>query len=692
MSVSAAPVLGGLNPLTVTEGDSPHAAASGLSVTGGASYGGGSVTFNLSDSRGSDQLRLVSAADGNASGAVSFDANGFVYLGNGTGRDIIGTVDGSQNGQNGHPLTVNFTGPIPNPSFENALAGWTIENQRVLLGSTVINGHVTPGDVTDPPNTSGDADGASMSFDHEVSTSEYTNGLNSLRLFNNGGTDNGYDVVHGPYAYSGTFESMAGDVLRFDWKAEGGTDAYDAFGYLMNADTGESVVVLNQTGADPSGVTPWTTATVTVPKDGNWFFVFVAGTWDATGGQAVGGSLFIDNFKIVNALVTDSVVQAVANQVTYESATDAALPSRTLTVSVTDGGGTMQTANAALVVTNIEDAPTGGLAVAGTAKQGEVLTAPGDIVDPDGFDPSAVARQWQRQGTDGDWINIAGATGTTYTLTEPDVTHAIRVVSSFTDAGGIAEQITSNPTASVENVNDAPTGGIGLSGTLKLGSVLTLSGDIGDLDDLGPITYHWERQNADGSWADTGATGTRYTLASADIGHGMRAVATYTDGHGTAEQVVSTNAAVTFAPGSYWGLAGAGDFAGDGKADILWHGQGGDVAVWQMNGSHATSGGVVGFSPGSYWSLAGTGDFDANGTSDILWRGQGGEVSVWQMNGTQISGGGPVDFNPGDYWSVAGTGDFNGNGTSDILWRGHGGEVSIWQMNGNQISGGGSVD
>ena len=37
------------------------------------------------------------------------------------------------------------------------------------------------------------------------------------------------------------------------------------------------------------------------------------------------------------------------------------------------------------------------------------------------------------------------------------------------------------------------------------------------------------------------------------------------------------------------------------------------------------------------FSVAATGDFDGDGKSDILWRDNGGNVAVWFMNGTQIA-------------------------------------------------------
>lgn len=72
-----------------------------------------------------------------------------------------------------------------------------------------------------------------------------------------------------------------------------------------------------------------------------------------------------------------------------------------------------------------------------------------------------------------------------------------------------------------------------------------------------------------------------------------------------------------------------------------------------MDGTRQTGGGILAFNPGSYWSIAGTGDFDGDLRSDILWRGQGGESTIRLMNGTSQAGGGMLDFNPGDDWQIA---------------------------------------
>ena len=47
-----------------------------------------------------------------------------------------------------------------------------------------------------------------------------------------------------------------------------------------------------------------------------------------------------------------------------------------------------------------------------------------------------ISYQWQRGG-----VNIAGATGATYTTTQADVGQLLRVVASYTDGQGTAESV-----------------------------------------------------------------------------------------------------------------------------------------------------------------------------------------------------------------------------------------------------------
>ena len=69
-------------------------------------------------------------------------------------------------------------------------------------------------------------------------------------------------------------------------------------------------------------------------------------------------------------------------------------------------------------MTNVNDPPTGSVTISGTASKDQVLTVSNTLADADGL--GAISYQWQRDGVD-----VAGATGGTYTLGNADVGHAI---------------------------------------------------------------------------------------------------------------------------------------------------------------------------------------------------------------------------------------------------------------------------
>ena len=234
-------------------------------------------------------------------------------------------------------------------------------------------------------------------------------------------------------------------------------------------------------------------------------------------------------------------------------------------VGFTDGQGTAEalTSAATGTVANVNDAPTGAVVITGTVAQAQELTADTSaIADADGL--GAFGYQWQRGVTDDkgtadtaddsvSWTAIVGETAATYTLAQADVGHRVRVVVGFTDGQGTAEALTSAASGPVADVNDAPTGLPGITGTV-VAQAQELTADtsaIADADGLGAFGYQWQRGVTDDkgtadtaddsvSWtAIVGETAATYTLAQADVGHRVRVVVGFTDGQGTAEELTS---------------------------------------------------------------------------------------------------------------------------------------------------------
>ena len=108
----------------------------------------------------------------------------------------------------------------------------------------------------------------------------------------------GADIVHGSYVISQAAASIsAGESVSFDWKATGDQDSFDVYSYLLNVDTGDTVELLNETQVIKAS-TDWVNKKTTVNVTGNYKFVFINGTYDATGGLALGASMYIDNVQV----------------------------------------------------------------------------------------------------------------------------------------------------------------------------------------------------------------------------------------------------------------------------------------------------------------------------------------------------------------------------------------------------------
>jgi subtilisin family serine protease len=191
--------------------------------------------------------------------------------------------------------------------FENGTVGWKLLPERIKLnGGSIIAGWPTP---TDPqPTPQGSPGDTSVTFTGGYSITLETadkppNGeTQCLRMTMTGGNvQYGGNIVYGPAVHSNFSVQMnEGDILRFNWKALPGGDAYNIFAYLVEVTTGATIPLIRLTGSDDTTGTGWNliTKSIRTGQDGDYVFVFVAGSFDSTFGLYIGGELLLDNITL----------------------------------------------------------------------------------------------------------------------------------------------------------------------------------------------------------------------------------------------------------------------------------------------------------------------------------------------------------------------------------------------------------
>lgn len=380
-SASAAqPTLGGGADVTYVENADAVLAGAGLTVANGVSFDGKYIEFAIASQAATDILDLQKVGTASTvNGEVSVVGTQ-VYVGDGAAANPFASIDETKNGQNGQPLRINFQSAFGNSGFENAttgalakdagnstvpsistaLAGWTIvglgnQDHYINIGETSLAGFVSnDNDNVYPANAATQKDNnkpSSATFSAEITTAEKSEGSKSLRLYSTMQTLGTCDVVHGPAAVSDPFAASQNDVISFDWSAVNGGDDYDAYGYIVNTATGAQTEVIDSNGSTQA----WTTKSTTIPATGNYRFVFINGTHDLSCGRAAGGSLYIDNIRVVGNKASDANVQAVARLLTYKSTSDNPAASRTVTFTAVPATGASSSLNFNINITPVND-------------------------------------------------------------------------------------------------------------------------------------------------------------------------------------------------------------------------------------------------------------------------------------------------------------------------------------------------
>jgi VCBS repeat-containing protein len=144
------------------------------------------------------------------------------------------------------------------------------------------------------------------------------------------------------------------------------------------------------------------------------------------------------------------------------------------------------------------------------------------ITDANGI--GVISLQWQRSVDDGrDWDDIAGANSDNYTLADDDVGYLVRLKGTYTDGFGYTENVYSDFSSAINNINDAPVVASAItdaSTNQGMHYIYDASPSFSDIDgDALSYTATLSNGNTLPSWLTMSSTGTLSgTPANSEVG------------------------------------------------------------------------------------------------------------------------------------------------------------------------------
>ena len=198
----------------------------------------------------------------------------------------------------------------------------------------------------------------------------------------------------------------------------------------------------------------------------------------------------------------------------------------------------------------INNPAAGEATVTGTAQVDETLTADtSGISDDDGLSNVSYSYQWIAGGLD-----IAGATGSSYTLTSNEQGKRIKVRVAFVDDRGNYETLTSEATEAIKAADWPGTVSL-FPARPRVGTVVSAAlsdpdglegGGSGPAASSGAVSWSWARSSDGTAWTGVEAydDGDSYVPTEEDEGMLLKAEASYTDGQGPGKSAEAVSPAV----------------------------------------------------------------------------------------------------------------------------------------------------
>ncbi|WP_026600982.1 autotransporter-associated beta strand repeat-containing protein [Methylomonas sp. 11b] len=296
-------------------------------------------------------------------------------------------------------------------------------------------------------DTTGNTSGSSSAYTFTLDTSATAP---TLTLAEDNGSSNSDGITNNATVNLTGLETGA----SWEFSSNGGTSwtAGSGSSFNLSGDGAKSVIVRQtDTAGNPSGNSAalafnLDTSAPTPP-------VGTLGVAEnSANGTVVGSVSATDTLSVVYSLVDNAngrfVIDAASGEVSVADGSQLdyeATASHAVTVRATDAAGNSSDTVLTVALTDANDAPTGSVAISGTAVVGETLSVSTTLADADGL--GSIVYTW----TDGNG-NILG-TGSSLVLTQADVDKTIIVTASYTDGLGKVETVSSTATLAVASVN-----------------------------------------------------------------------------------------------------------------------------------------------------------------------------------------------------------------------------------------------
>ena len=216
-------------------------------------------------------------------------------------------------------------------------------------------------------------------------------------------------------------------------------------------------------------------------------------------------------------------------------------------LSYVDGQGNLETiiSPASTPVQNVNDKPNGAPQLVGAAREEDAIVVDTSMIsDDDGLGKFSII--WQRSSTKTDWQAFPETNGEVLQLAQRHVGYSYRAVVSYTDGHGTKELLVTNPSETVQNVDDPVQGEVLITGEATEGATILVSTNgVSDEDGIASMSVGWEASTDGRNWRTIETAGaTQLSLSQMLVNKQIRARVAVVDTFGV-ETVIFSQATNT---------------------------------------------------------------------------------------------------------------------------------------------------